>query len=82
MALTRDALVVMYSHPGLTRKITNFLRGTGMKPKKKKTKKVIDTGYDARSPIRVLTPAKGLNFNERHMHVANKQVANFQISQR
>ena len=58
MALTRDALVVMYSHPGLTRKITNFLRGTGMKPKKKKkTKKVIDTGYDARSTIRVLTPA-------------------------
>ena len=53
MALTRDALVVMYSHPGLTRKITNFLRGTGMKPKKKKTKKVIDTWYDARSPIRV-----------------------------
>ena len=53
MALTRDALVVMYSHLDLTRKITNFLRGTGMKPKKEKTKKVIDTG----SPIRVLTPA-------------------------
>ena len=50
MALTRDALVVMYSHPGLTRKITNFLRGTGMKPKNEKTKKVIDTGYDAQSP--------------------------------
>ena len=50
MALTRDALVVMYSHPDLTRKITNFLRGTGMKPKKEKTKKVTDTG----SPIRVL----------------------------
>ena len=57
MALTRDALVVMYSHPDLTRKITNFLRGTGMKPKNEKTKKVIDTGYDAQSPIRVLTPA-------------------------
>ena len=57
MALTRDALVVMYSHPGLTRKITNFPRGTGMKPKNEKTKKVIDTGYDAQSPIRVLTPA-------------------------
>ena len=44
MALTRDALVVMYSHPGLTRKITNFLRGTGMKPKKKDKKSGMTCG--------------------------------------
>ena len=44
MALTRDALVVMHSHPGLTRKITNFLRGTGMKPKKKSQKKLLTRG--------------------------------------
>ena len=82
MALTRDALVVMYSHPGLTRKITNFLRGTGMKPKTKRQKKSLTRGMMRGHPSEFKLQPIGLNVNERHMHVANKQVANFQISQR
>ena len=64
--LTWDALVIIHSHTGFTRKIINLmlsLQRTGIKLNTKD-----NTGYYVRSPIQEVTPA---NFYEKHKHAAN-----------